>query len=328
LFGFVFKGRTGTIYGGTKTEEFHDQSVAIKAFQTLFFDKTGNNWTDREAFKKLPNKFYPLEIDYGSHDMQKALDNANASRCSNLPQSVQDLIRFIFDVESMEQTLLSFEIDLIKMPLGKLSRNQLNKGYKVLHELQTLIENGATNKTAIIDASNRFYTLIPHNFSRAKPIILDKIDMIQSKTEIINSLLEIEMAYSMLTETYAEKSEHPIDAHYKKLNCLFQPVDHNSEEFHRIEQYMANTYAPKIRKYTLKLKELFKTTRQGEYEQFQKWKSIENHQLLWHGSRKTNFAGILSHGLRIAPPDAPSVSQTRLNVVFSFLMILDWLQFW
>jgi len=30
--------------------------------------------------------------------------------------------------------------------------------------------------------------------------------------------------------------------------------------------------------------------------------------LLWHGSRTTNFAGILSQGLRIAPPEAPVVS--------------------
>jgi hypothetical protein len=27
--------------------------------------------------------------------------------------------------------------------------------------------------------------------------------------------------------------------------------------------------------------------------------------LLWHGSRTTNYAGILSQGLRIAPPEAP-----------------------
>ena len=27
--------------------------------------------------------------------------------------------------------------------------------------------------------------------------------------------------------------------------------------------------------------------------------------MLWHGSRVTNFVGILSEGLKIAPPDAP-----------------------
>ena len=30
-----------------------------------------------------------------------------------------------------------------------------------------------------------------------------------------------------------------------------------------------------------------------------------NRQLLWHGSRLTNWCGILSTGLRIAPPEAP-----------------------
>jgi hypothetical protein len=31
----------------------------------------------------------------------------------------------------------------------------------------------------------------------------------------------------------------------------------------------------------------------------------ENRMLLWHGSRLTNWVGILSQGLRIAPPEAP-----------------------
>lgn len=30
-----------------------------------------------------------------------------------------------------------------------------------------------------------------------------------------------------------------------------------------------------------------------------------NRRLLWHGSRSTNYGGILSQGLRIAPPEAP-----------------------
>ena len=32
---------------------------------------------------------------------------------------------------------------------------------------------------------------------------------------------------------------------------------------------------------------------------------LGNRMLLWHGSRMTNFVGILSQGLRIAPPEAP-----------------------
>ncbi|CAF5083713.1 unnamed protein product, partial [Rotaria sp. Silwood1] len=68
---------------------------------------------------------------------------------------------------------------------------------------------------------------------------------------------------------------------------------------------MINTHTSTHNTYTLKLKELFKIIREGEDDRFRKWEKIENHQLLWHGSRTTNFAGILSQGLRIAPPEAP-----------------------
>lgn len=111
----------------------------------------------------MPNKHYPLEIDYGQHadndKMQKLLESANLNIHSKLSTPVQELIKMIFNVETMKQALLAFEIDLTKMPLGKLSRNQLDKAYKILTELQTLIDSGfTTSKTAIIDASNRFYT--------------------------------------------------------------------------------------------------------------------------------------------------------------------------
>lgn len=32
---------------------------------------------------------------------------------------------------------------------------------------------------------------------------------------------------------------------------------------------------------------------------------VDRIQLLWHGSRLSNIVGILSQGLRIAPPEAP-----------------------
>lgn len=52
----------------------------------------------------------------------------------------------------------------------------------------------------------------------------------------------------------------------------------------------------------MKLEAVFECDRVGEKKRF---KDIGNNMLLWHGSRVTNYAGILSHGLRIAPPEAP-----------------------
>ena len=55
---------------------------------------------------------------------------------------------------------------------------------------------------------------------------------------------------------------------------------------------------------TRQVQEIFRVERTGENERF---RDVENsdRRLLWHGSRTTNFAGILSQGLRIAPPEAP-----------------------
>ena len=303
----LFTGRIGTTFGGKKIEEFSNKKRAIGEFHRIFFDKTGNQWSDRGAFRKLPNKLYPLEIDYGESIDQNHLNDSKVS--SRLTTPVQDLVRLIFNVENMEQTLLSFDIDTRKMPLGKLSTKQLKQAYEILTELQTLISNQTTKKTLIIDATNRFYTLIPHDFGLSKPKILDNLELIQSKTEMIDNLLEIEIAYSMLKRTNNEDDQHPIDMHYKKLKCSIEPIDRSTEEFQRIETYMVNTHASTHNQYKLKLKDLFRIEREGENEHFAKYKKLSNHQLLWHGSRTTNFVGILSQGLRIAPPEAPMVNK-------------------
>ena len=56
--------------------------------------------------------------------------------------------------------------------------------------------------------------------------------------------------------------------------------------------------------YTLKVKHVFRAEREGEASKY-KGSALGNRQLLWHGSRLSNWVGILSQGLRIAPPEAP-----------------------
>lgn len=51
------------------------------------------------------------------------------------------------------------------------------------------------------------------------------------------------------------------------------------------------------------LQDLFHIRRADEEQRFRR--DLPNRMLLWHGSRLTNFMGILGQGLRIAPPEAP-----------------------
>ena len=70
-----------------------------------------------------------------------------------------------------------------------------------------------------------------------------------------------------------------------------------------VEEYARATHGPTHNTYSLRIKHVFRAAREGEAAHFRG--QLGNRQLLWHGSRLTNWVGILSQGLRIAPPEAP-----------------------
>ncbi|GAA6079173.1 poly [ADP-ribose] polymerase 1, partial [Tachysurus ichikawai] len=229
---------------------------------------------------------------------------ASSGTKSKLTKPVQELIRMIFDVESMKKAMVEFEIDLQKMPLGKLSKRQIQSAYSLLTEVQQAVSDN-TSEALILDLSNRFYTLIPHDFGMKKPPLLSNLDYIQAKVQMLDNLLDIEVAYSLLRGGAEDNKKDPIDLNYEKLKTKIQVVDKSSEEAQIIQQYVTNTHAATHNTYTLEIEEIFKIEREGEYQRYRAFKDLPNHQLLWHGSRTTNYAGILSQGLRIAPPEAP-----------------------
>lgn len=109
-----------------------------------------------------------------------------------------------------------------------------------------------------------------------------------------------------------------------------------------IERYLQSTHAPTHCDYTMKVLDMFSVDRVGESDNFlsnlhNRWVEPEplvnfapligfrsdsfsqeeisvevnarlcffTRTLLWHGSRLSNWVGILSKGLRVAPPEAP-----------------------
>ncbi|XP_017778505.1 PREDICTED: poly [ADP-ribose] polymerase [Nicrophorus vespilloides] len=290
-------GRTGTNIGGNKVEPQSSLHDAIQAFETLYEEKTGNEWEYRHEFTKVPGRMYPIEVDYDDEDNKLDITNTIESK---LPGPVQKLMQLIFNVKIMKDLMLEFELDTDKMPLGKLSVNQMKKAFDVLSELQQLIENKGS-KTKLIDASNRFYTYVPHSFGIKELPIIENEEQIRQKTEMIENLMEVEFAYNLM-----KSSGSGIDGHYAELNTEIGVLARDSKEFKTIEKYVKNTHASTHNTYELEIIEIFTVKRSGEEKRFKPFKKMHNRQLLWHGSRVTNFAGILKQGLRIAPPNAPT----------------------
>jgi len=82
------------------------------------------------------------------------------------------------------------------------------------------------------------------------------------------------------------------------INSFFdfipQVLHSDMSEFTIIQQYLKNTHAETHNSYSLNIKDVFKVIRSGEEKRFKPFKKLHNRKLLWHGSRITNFAAILS----------------------------------
>lgn len=108
------------------------------------------------------------------------------------------------------------------------------------------------------------------------------------------------------------------------------PVSKSSKEWDSLKDYVKNTHG-QTHNMTVEVKQAFRVERQEETDA---WIKAGNdgladgeRLLLWHGSRTTNFAGILKQGLRIAPPEGLFVSffgPSDLMHIFHFSSC-DWL---
>jgi len=54
---------------------------------------------------------------------------------STLPGKVQDLVRLIFDMRMITNQMKEIGYDAKKMPLGKLAKASILKGYEILKKL-------------------------------------------------------------------------------------------------------------------------------------------------------------------------------------------------
>ncbi|KAJ0742482.1 putative NAD(+) ADP-ribosyltransferase [Helianthus annuus] len=299
-------GRVGNEkIGGTKLEEMCKED-AIHEFKRLFLEKTGNSWEswEKKTLQKQPGRFYPLEIDYGvSKDSIQRNKLKDAK--SQLAPPLAELMKMLFNVETYRAAMMEFEINMAEMPLGKLSKSNIQKGFEVLTELQDLLnkstDNPAVKESMIVAASNRFFTVIPS----VHPHVIKDEDDFKLKVKMLEALQDIEIASRLVG--FDVDNDDSLDDKYKKLQCEMVPLPHDSEDYRLVEKYLQTTHAPTHTDWALELEEVFTVERRGEFDKFSPYKNkLKNKMLLWHGSRLTNFVGILSQGLRIAPPEAPA----------------------
>lgn len=225
---------------------------------------------------------------------------------SKLGDRVQSLMTLLFDKKEMDKVLLQMNIDTKKMPLGKLSKTTILNAYKLLKKIEEYLQmpEDQARTLRIVDASTQFYSLIPHSFATGvRPPAIDKQELLRDKATMLDSLLDMEVAGKImgvkLSTNIDGSLQNEMDARYDSLQAEIVPLDKESEAYANIKKFT------QISEHKIDVLDIYEVKRKGESERFQVWEKNPNRQLLWHGSRLTNWVGILSQGLRIAPPEAP-----------------------
>lgn len=181
----------------------------------------------------------------------------------------------------------------------------------------------------VLELSSRYYELVPRSAGVgevARPLEKDA-DLAKEFEKLIN-IAETGAAVRLLLGAHCRQTEeHPMDYCYRAMGVAMELVEPASEEFAMLLRYAQNTcnaasvpqaWEPQDRASSSStgavmprkpwlsagdtITAIYRLARQGESERFL---PLHNRRLLWHGSRRSNLIGILSQGLRVAPPEAP-----------------------
>ena len=310
--------------------------TALVLFKSKFKDKTGLKWENRRDQPKA-KKYTMIEKSYGNETDDEADAEAKQSNdqkvalpdCT-LSQELQELMLFLFDAGNMKKSMASQNYNYNKLPLGKLSRSTIERGYLALKELGDVILNPklAQEKhersltAAFNDLSSQYYTIIPHDFGRNRQTPINTEAQLKAEMDLVETLGNMQISNEILKDTEYPKDQqgnatHRLDAQMRALGLRETiPLGRKSVEFSHLESYLNHAKDGYCLSSDTEIQNIYRISRSEEIDRWiaggydaegMKTKPVKDHRrLLWHGSRGCNFGGILSQGLRIAPPEAPA----------------------
>lgn len=139
-------GRVG-IKGQDKIHgPYPSRESAIQEFEQKFFAKTKNAWSDRNNFVSHPKSYVWLEMDYSGKEKESTVTESPGHALRKQPQEskleprIAKFISLVCNLSMMNQQMMEIGYNANKLPLGKLSKSTILKGYNVLKRLADVID--------------------------------------------------------------------------------------------------------------------------------------------------------------------------------------------
>lgn len=268
-------------------------------FDKKFKEKSKLTWADRGAAPKKGAYAY-VERSYEPDTEDEKVDEDTTNETGRQDQSVspakstlavpvQSLMQLIFNQQYMNEAMSDLNYDVKKMPLGKLSKATINRGFQTLTNLAALLKNGQFDRQEVEDLSNLYYSLIPHNFGRSRPpVIVDSVAL-KREVDLLDSLGDMKEAADLMKSTLNSVEQiNALDRQFQSLGLEeMSVIDSSSNEYQELANYLINTRGA-THGVNYVVEDIFRIERQGELDRFQKspFATVESdRRLLWHGSR-------------------------------------------
>ncbi len=240
-------GRVGEIGKGLTLGDGSFEA-AMTNFEKKFKEKAGVAWSNRfDTPKGSRQKGYytfierRYEDDSDDEDADGLPDASNSGASKNagsinpveqpdsaLPVSVQQLMKLIFNQEHFAVTMRELDYDANKLPLGKLSKRTLDKGFEILRDLGELLadpsvadsKHNMTWSDAIVACSNAFYTVIPHTFGRNRPPVISSDEKLKKEISLMESLGDMQIANTIMKDNRGDSNVNALDRQFIGLGMM------------------------------------------------------------------------------------------------------------
>ncbi|KAI8843148.1 WGR domain-containing protein [Chytridium lagenaria] len=181
-----------TRWGGVGEDGMHQKTPhtsreeAIKEFKKIFRAKTGNTFGER--FSPFPEKYSPVK-NYTAKPVNLQPFNLKESPPSQLPTSVQDLLKIFTDISSMRRAIAEAS-DIL--PLGNLEHTVIEEGNAILEKMRPLVtdleeKRSTSTDVATMNAIKCKLILLSDEYFTKIPCKLNDIEAILTKDALGNT---------------------------------------------------------------------------------------------------------------------------------------------
>jgi len=142
---FTNWGRIGDPHNGQfQNTPFGSAEQAVAEFEKIFRLKSGNDWEDRVNFEEKPKRYRLVKTELLKPLTRKAaleFDLLDSPVASRLPESVQDMMEDLANVNTYIEAYKAIGADTESTPFGRIKREVVERAKKVLEDLRPYVKD-------------------------------------------------------------------------------------------------------------------------------------------------------------------------------------------